>query len=121
MDDRITIIEGPTPEFEETNDAWVMGQNEGPNVYELALTRLRTMNGPGLVERCHQTWKLNHPMYLHYRDMLGLERKVPIVAARSVTSEEGDVLLLWVRRSEEDIEEESQFPRFGPEDGIDLN
>jgi len=94
MEDKITIIEGPTPEFEEINDGWLMGQNEGPYPFELALTRLRTFNGEGLVERCYHAWQHQHPMYLHYRDMIGLERKASIIAARAVDTEDGDMLLL---------------------------
>ena len=119
MDDKITIIEGPTPEFEEIQDGWLIGQNEGPYQFDLSLARLRTFNGEGMVERCHNTWRENHPMYLHYRDVLGLERKASIIAARSIETEDGDMLLLWIRRDPEDIEEEEELPYFGPEDGLD--
>jgi hypothetical protein len=37
-------------------------------------------------------------MYLEYRDRLGFRREDPIIAARAITVEEGDMLLLWVRR-----------------------
>ena len=121
MDDNITIIEGPTPEFEEIQDGWLIGQNEGPYPFELALARLRTFNGKGLVERCNNTWQKHHPMYLHYRDVLGLKRTASIIAARSIETEDGDMLLLWIRRSLEDIEAEAELPRFGPEDGLDLD
>ena len=30
MDEKITIIEGPPPIFEQVNDAWAMGLNERP-------------------------------------------------------------------------------------------
>jgi hypothetical protein len=43
-------------------------------------------------------------MFLHYRNELGLEERAPILAARSVTSMDGQMLLLWVRRKpEEDL------------------
>jgi hypothetical protein len=48
------------------------------------------------VERCYRRWKANQPIHLHYRNDLGLEEKAPIVAARSVTTQEGHVLLLWI-------------------------
>ena len=51
MDDKITIIEGPPPVFEQVQDGWAMSLNEGPNLTITALTRLRTFNGPALVER----------------------------------------------------------------------
>jgi hypothetical protein len=38
-------------------------------------------------------------MYLHYSNHLGLEEKVPILAARTTESPDGQVLYLWVRRN----------------------
>ena len=97
-DDKITIIEGPPPEFENVEDGWAMGLNETLGDYDLALTRLRTFNGQALVERCHRTWKSNQPMYLLYKNTIGLEDQVPIMAVRSVETNDGQVLFLWVRR-----------------------
>lgn len=56
MENKITIIEGPPPTFEAIDDGWALGLNEGPFLYDLAMTRLRTFNGPALVERCHRAW-----------------------------------------------------------------
>jgi hypothetical protein len=106
MDEKITIIEGPPPVFEHIDDGWALGLNESPANYHLALTRLRTFNGPELVERCHRMWNQNEPIYLHYRNKLGLEEKVPILAARASDSSDGQVLFLWIRRSEKDIDTE---------------
>lgn len=97
MDDKITIIEGPTPVFEDTNDGWAIGLNESPMLYDTLFTQVRTFNGPALVERCHHAWKKNSTIYLHYRNDMGLEEKAPIVAARSVETDDGQVLLLWLR------------------------
>ena len=97
MDDKITIIEGPPPIFEKINDGWALGLNESPVNYRMALTRLRTFNGPALVERCHRMWYQKEPIYLHYRNDMGLEQKVPILAARASEVNEGQVLFLWVR------------------------
>ncbi|MCE5209365.1 MAG: hypothetical protein LLG42_13765 [Chloroflexi bacterium] len=109
MEDKITIIEGPPPTFEEVSDGWAVGLNEGPLLYDLKLTRLRTFNGPALVERCYRAWRSKSSIYLHYRDELGLEEIVPIMAARSVETEDGGVILLWVRKEPEDIEVELGF------------
>lgn len=98
MDDRITIIEGPPPIFENVNDGWALGLNESPSIYHMALTRLRTFNGPELVERCHRMWRKKEPIFLHYRNELGLEDKVPILAARASEVPEGQVLFLWILR-----------------------
>lgn len=104
MDEKITIIEGPPPDFETIEDGWAMGLNEGPYLYDLALTHLRTFNGAALIERCHRAWRKNHPIYLHYRTPIGLEEKAPIMAARALETNDGQVLLLWVRRKHEETE-----------------
>ena len=98
MDDKITIIEGPPPIFEHVDDGWALGLSESPGYYRMAITRLRTFNGPALVERCHRAWNQNEPIYLHYRNEMGMEQKVPILAARASEVEEGQVLFLWIRR-----------------------
>ena len=56
MEDKITIIEGPPPVFEAVNDGWALGLNESSRLSVPALTRLRTFNGPALVERCYRAW-----------------------------------------------------------------
>ncbi len=114
MDDRITIIEGPPPVFEEIEDGWALGLNEGPAIYNLAMTRLRTFNGPALVERCHRAWNSQNNINLHYRNDMGLEETAPIMAVRSVDTDEGHMLLLWCRRKPDDIEDEADFG-----DGVD--
>jgi hypothetical protein len=100
MDDKITIIEGPPPIFEAVNDGWAMGLNEGP----LLLTRLRTFNGPSLVERCYRAWHSKSNIHLHYRNDIGLEQTAPILAARNVETADGHVLLLWVYLDSEKVE-----------------
>lgn len=109
MDNRITIIEGPPPEFEYIDDGWALGLNEGPALYDLALTRLRTFNGPALVERCYRAWRRRDTIFLHYRNDFGLEEKVPIMAARTLDSGEGQVLYLWIRRQAGEIEYDFDF------------
>jgi len=109
MDDRITIIEGPPPVFEKIEDGWALGLNEGPAIYSLALTRLRTFNGPALVERCHRAWNNKSTINLHYRNDMGLEETAPIMAVRSLESDEGQMLLLWCRRQPDDLEDELDF------------
>lgn len=124
MNNRITIIEGPTPEFQViTGPAaldgslnWVDSILEGPLLYSTAFTNLRTFDSQKLLDRCLDNWEAGEMMYLEYKDRLGLRREDLIVAARAVTVEEGDMLLLWVRRDlviqeEEDSEEfDSDIP-----------
>ena len=104
MEDRITIIEGPTPIFEPVQDGWALGLNESRAFSFTALTRLRTFNGPALVERCHRRWHKREPIHLHYRDDVGLEQTAPILAARSVETDDGQVLLLWLHIEREDMQ-----------------
>jgi hypothetical protein len=125
MENKITIIEGPTPVFEDISDGWALGLNESPLLYDTIFTQVRTLNGPALVERCHKAWKSNSSIYLHFKDRMGVEEKAPIIAVRCVDADEGQVLLLWVRQlpSYEDlvdiadeISDDDYFDEDNPED-----
>jgi len=109
MEDKITIIEGPPPTFETVPEGWVLGLNESPYLADIAVTRLRTYNGPALVERCYKAWREQHPIHLEFRDTDGLEYQTPILAARTYESEEGQMLLLWVRLENEEVELEIDY------------
>ena len=76
MEDKITIIEGPPPTFELVNEGWVLSLTDSPSLANMAVTRLRTFNGPSLVERCHKAWRDQHPIYLEYRTSDGLNRRL---------------------------------------------
>jgi hypothetical protein len=106
MDEKITIIEGPPPVFEAVNDGWALGLNEGIRLSVPALTRLRTFNGPALVERCYRAWNTSSPIHLHYRNDVGVEQSAPILAARNVETPDGHVLLLWVYLDHDKVEYE---------------
>ncbi len=127
MDNKITIIEGPTPVFDsvETDfimgiNGWTAGLSEGPYLYDTARTTLRTFNGEVLLERCHKAWARKTTMFLEYRDPIGMKKEVPIVAARSVDSEKGDLLILWVRQDPEEDEEDFDLD-FDDIDDIDTD
>jgi len=109
MEDKITIIEGPSPVFEEVGEAWAAGLNESPILYNVVQTRLRTFSGPALVERCHRTWRQHAIMHLFYRNEIGQEEHAPILAARTVRTNDGDVLLLWVRLESQEEEESNEL------------
>ena len=120
MDDKITIIEGPTPIFEPIREVpiastqtWATGLIEGPVLYDAVRTTLRTFNGEKLVERCHTAWRHQSTMYLEYRDRIGLTRQTPIMAAQSLNTEDGDVLILWVRK------DDNNDDQFDPDEEID--
>ena len=120
MDDKITIIEGPPPTFEAVSDGWVLGLNESPEPHNLAITRLRTFNGQALLERCYRAWRKGNGINLEYRDDTGLEAFAPIVAARTVDTDEGQVLLLWVRLEADESEyvmDDDADDDFDPDDG----
>jgi hypothetical protein len=106
MNEKITIIEGPPPVFEAVNDGWALGLNEGSRLSVPALTRLRTFNGPALVERCYQAWNSKLPIHLHYRNDMGVEQSAPILAARNVETTDGHILLLWVYLDHDKVEYE---------------
>jgi len=113
MQEKITIIEGPPPTFEAATEGWVLGLNESPSLADIAITRLRTFNGPALVERCYRAWRSRETINLEFRTEDGLEHQAPIVAARTVDIEEGQLLLLWLRMTDEEVELE-----FGYDDDL---
>ncbi|MEW6406606.1 MAG: hypothetical protein AB1649_32895 [Chloroflexota bacterium] len=104
MDEKITIIEGPSPIFELLPDIWVHGLVESTLQAEVVATRLRTFDGSSLVDRCQRAWRKGRTIYLEYRTPDGLSDEVPIVAARNLKTEEGDVLLLWVSFPDDSIQ-----------------
>ena len=104
MEDKITIIEGPTPTFEIVDDGWSSGVLEGPSLYNIGVTQLRTFNGGELVERCYRSWKSNENIALEFRAEDGETKEATIAAARTGETDEGEVLILWVRLPDEEIE-----------------
>ena len=96
METQITIIEGPPPVFEPVQDSWVFSLTESSEPLVNAVTKLRTFNGPELVERCYLAWRSHQTMQLLYKNEMGLEQEAPIQAARAVDTEDGHVLHLWV-------------------------
>lgn len=104
MEDKITIIEGPPPTFELVDDGWATGVLEGPSLYNVAMTQLRTFNGGQLVERCYKAWRRQESIQLEYRSEDGDNKEANIVAARTTETEDGQVLMLWVTLPDEEIE-----------------
>lgn len=109
MEDKITIIEGPPPTFEAVGDGWALGLSESPILNDIAVTRLRTFNGPSLVERCHRAWRNQQSIQLEYRSEDGLQQQAPIVAARALEVDEGQVLILWIRLEDNQVELELEY------------
>ena len=122
MDDKITIIEGPPPNFEVIPDLWVHGLSDGMTQTDMLVTHLRTFNGPALLERCHRAWRNKKTISLEFRTMEGLQEEVPIVAARNVRTEEGDMLMLWLRFTDNAVELEIGYDDDpGDDDDWDLD
>jgi len=109
---KITIIEGPSPTFEFVSDAWLLGLTESPLPSRVAVCRVRTFNGPALVERCYRAWRDSQPIHLEFRGEDGLTQQATIVAARWIGRPDGHLLMLWVRLDEDDT---------GVEIGFDLD
>lgn len=103
-EEKITIIEGPPPTFEIVYDVWANGIADSATQSSVAVTRLRTFNGPALVQRCYSAWHKREPINLEFRGSDGLTMEVPIVAARATDSADGQLLLLWVRLPDSELE-----------------
>ena len=114
--EKITIIEGPPPMFEIVGEPWLMGLTESPYPSRIALCRVRTANGPALVERCYRAWRDLQSISLEYRDQDGITEVAPIEAVRWVELPEGDALLLWVRLDEDEFEIEIDIELDGFDD-----
>lgn len=109
MSDKITIIEGPTPVFQEVDGLWSYSLIESHLQHDTLFTELRAFNGNSLVERCRQAWRGQEPIYLEFRTKDGLPDQLPIVAAHNKKIEEGDVLQLWLLLERKDTEIEIKF------------
>jgi len=119
MEDKITIIEGPPPMFELPNQGWAYGVTDSSTLAGVALTKLRTANGPTLVERCYKAWQHQQAINLEFRTPDGLHQQAQIVAARNIVVDEGDLLMLWVRLPADDLEVEIGYEEDGEEDEDD--
>jgi hypothetical protein len=117
--EKITIIEGPPPTFELVNDLWLAGLTEGPFASRIVLCRLRTFNGAALVERCYRAWKNRQPINLEFRSEEGLTQQAPIIAARWVELAEGQMLMLWIRMADGEVEVEIDFEADDLDDDFD--
>jgi len=109
MPEKITVIEGPTPEFREVNGLWIQGVTESPGQFETYYTELRTFDGRALVERCKNAWHGGEEILLEFRANDGLTDELPIIAAHADDTEEGEILQLWVRQIREDVEFELKY------------
>ncbi len=92
----ITIVEGPTPDFTPASEDWPWSLLESANGTVCALCELRTFDGEALLNRCRAAWRQGRPVRLDYPDGSGGRQEADIVAARTDTVDQGDVIYLWV-------------------------
>ena len=115
----ITIIEGPTPEFQPAPHRWLQSMHEGPIDQMVALCQLRTNNGLDIMERCQQAWSEFRLVKLDFPDELRMRQQVDVISMRLDKTDEGDVLLLWIAEPVDLIEEEEGEGFDGYEDDDD--
>ena len=95
--EKITIVEGPTPEFEPNSEPWLLAMSEGPEIPFTSRCLLRTYNGADLLNRCRAAWEQGRAAYLEFTNLSGIPEQALILAARIGEVEEGEVLNLWLR------------------------
>lgn len=117
----ISIIEGPTPEFQPTPQRWLQSIHEGPQDKALAMCRLRTMSGEDIMERCQLAWKEGRPVKLDYPDEMRMRQQAGVVAMQLAEVEEGKMLVLWVSLDYEVEFEEIDEDDFGEDDDEGFN
>ena len=103
----ITIVEGPTPEFQETPEMGIFSVLEGPTDCMTVFTELRTLNGEDIVARCQKAWREGRPVKLDFPDEMRLRQEVEVLGLRLKQVDQYTVLQVWVRHPLEFIEIES--------------
>jgi hypothetical protein len=117
----ISIIEGPTPEFQPTPQRWLQSIHEGPDDRAVAMCRLRTMSGEDIMERCYRAWDEGRSVKLDYPDELRMRQQADVVAMRLTEVDEGKMLLLWVSLDYEIEYEEVDDDDFDDEEDNNFN
>ena len=92
----ITIIEGPTPDFQPTPQRWLQSIHVGPEDRSTAHVQLRTMTGEDIMDRCQNAWDEGRFLKLDFPDHMRMRKQVDVVAMRLQERDEGMMLLLWV-------------------------
>ena len=115
--EKITIIEGPPPEFMLAQDVWSMSMWEGAQPRSVGVCQMRTFNAGTLMERCQRAWDQGRPVQLDFPQMDGLRQKVEILAAKPGRAEEGDLLYLWVAVPDGAIKQRDVFNGASLDDG----
>ncbi len=116
----ISIIEGPTPDFQPTYQIWLHSILEGVNDSAMATCQLRIGRDSDIMERCQNAWRENRTVKLDFPDEIRMRQQVDVIAMRQQEVEEGKKLLLWVSLPYEIIavDEDDDFDE-GFDDGLD--
>ncbi len=92
----ITIIEGPPPDFQFAHELWSFSLPEGITPRSIGVCQMRTFKGSSMMDRCTSAWREGRSVRLDFPQRDGLRKQVDVLAARTDTVPEGDVLFLWV-------------------------
>ncbi len=115
----ISIIEGPTPEFQPTSQSWLQSIHEGVDDKAVAMCQLRIARNSDIMERCQNAWRENRPVKLDFPDEIRMRQQVDVIAMRQQEVDEGKKLLLWVSLPYEIItfdDDEDDFDDFDEDD-----
>ena len=102
----ITIIEGPTPDFQPSPYLWLQSVMEGFEDAEINMCEMRTFNADSILERCRTAWNEGRPVKLDYPDRIRMRKQADVVALKLYDGEEGPLLIVWVRQPFSELREE---------------
>jgi hypothetical protein len=92
----ITIIEGPPPDIQLSQEMWSFSLWEGTAPRSMGVCQMRTFNGSSMIDRCTGAWREGRDVRLDFPQRDGLRKQVDVLAARTDRTADGDVLFLWI-------------------------
>lgn len=105
----ITIIEGPPPDIQLSQELWSFSLWEGAAPRSFGVCQMRTFKGSSMIDRCTSAWRAGRAVRLDFPQRDGLRKQVDVLAARTDQTPDGDVLFLWiVAPLGEELESESE-------------
>ena len=107
--EKITIIEGPSPEFKPAAQLWNIGIYQGYDEHDVGWLELRTGNGEAIRDRCKNAWREGRTVELDYPDHMRMRQTASVIAMRLVEVDEGTILNLWVYQPVDENASQSVF------------